>query len=502
MKILHKTLLLLTLLAGFTACESLDEKPFSFIGVDNIYQNEGDVDKALLGVYQTLFFPGVSDLWYTLSTSGPSEMMTVRLKMAAQGRQSSVDFNDTNPHGQFWNQFYQGINRANNVLKFTPTAGLEAGLEAEKMAEARFLRAFYYFHLARMFGGVPLQLEATEEFTDEAVKKPRSTLEETYAVIIDDLTFAADNLPATRPGAEFGRASAATANTLLGKVYLQMAGLPLQQTARYADAISTLEKVVGVHSLESSFADVFALTNEGNNEIIFARPNIANVQGSGTVMTFFQGAPNTPFAFPFGQYQLAFTELLYNSFDTFDLRRDVTFLYTYNHVGTGAEITYNPSGAATPGLQFGGPRSPNGIPIGKFKDPSNTLNPFGHGNDLIFLRYADVLLMLAEAENETGDAGTALGYLNEVLNRAGLENETTTDQAELREIIKLERKKELAGEFHEYFDLQRWGDLEASMAVNPDAVLLNVAYNPKLELYPIPRGVLETNPNLVQNPGY
>ncbi|WP_020571566.1 RagB/SusD family nutrient uptake outer membrane protein [Neolewinella persica] len=502
MKFYHKAFFILALATGFTACETLDEVPFTFIGVENIYQDESDVDKALLGVYQTLFFPGVNDLWYTLTTSGPSEMMTVRLKMAAQGRQASVDFNDTNPHGSFWNQFYQGINRANEVIDNIPKAGLESSLQDAKIAEARFLRAFYYFHLARMFGGVPLQLEPTRDFSDEAVKKPRSTLEEVYAVILEDLTFAATNLPATRSSGDFGRASAATANTLLGKVNLQMAGQPLQQTARYADAITALEKVVGVHALESNFANVFNIATEGNNEIIFARPNISNINGSGTVMTFFQGAPNTPFAHPFGQYQLAFTELLYNSFDSTDLRRDVTFLYTYNHVGTGEEISYDPTGAATAGLQFGGPRSPNGIPIGKFKDQSNSLSPFGHGNDLIFLRYADVLLMLAEAENEMGDDGAARGYLNQVLNRAGLDNEDENDQAALRAIIKLERKKELAGEFHEYFDLQRWGDLEASMAVNPDAIMLNVAYDSKLELYPIPRGVLETNENLTQNPGY
>lgn len=502
MKLYHKALFLLTIFAGFTACESLDEKPFSFIGVDNIYQDEADVDRALLGVYQVLFFPGTADLWYTLSGSGPSEMVRARAKNGGQGRMSSVNFNDTNPHGQFWAIFYRGINRANNVIKFIPNAGLDSALNDAKIAEARFLRGFYYFNLARMFGGVPLQLEATEEFSDEAVKKPRASLEETYAIILEDLNFAAANLPATRPANDFGRASAATANALLGKVLMQMAGKPLMQTNRYAEAITALEKVSGVHSLMPSFSDVFDIATEGNNEIIFARPNLSNVEGSGTVMTFFQGAPQTPFAFPFGQYQLGFSELLYAAFDSTDLRRDVTFLYTYNNVNNGTEINYQPSGMATPGLQFGGPRRPNGIPIGKFKDPSNSLNPFGHGNDLIFLRYADVLLLLAEAENEGGDAGAALGYLNQILDRAGLDDEDEADQNALREIIKLERKKELAGEFHEYYDLQRWGDLEASMAVNPDAIQLNVVYEAKLELMPIPRGILETNENLTQNPGY
>lgn len=501
MKLISKILFLAALVTAFSACENLEEEPFSFIGVDNIYQDEDDVDKALLGVYSTLFFPGNTDLWYTLSGSGPSEMMRVRAKGGAQGRMSSVNFQDTNPHGSFWATFYRGINRANNVIKFLPNAGLEADLAAEKEAEARFLRGFYYFNLARMFGGVPLPLEATEDFSDEAVKTPRATLEETYAVIVADLTFAASNLPDSRSAAEFGRASSATANALLGKVYMQMAGRPLMQTERYADAVAALEQVGSQHRLMENYADVFDIATEGNAEIIFARPNLSNVEGSGTVMTFFQGAPQTPFAFPFGQYQLGFSEMLYEAFDSTDTRRDVTFLFRYNHVTTGEEIVYNsPDNPA--GLQFGGPRRPLGIPIGKFRDPSNNLNPFGHGNDLIFLRYSGTLLLLAEAENEMGNTAAALGYLNEVLNRAGLDDETESDRGNLREIIKLERKKELAGEFHEYYDLQRWGDLEASMAVNPDAIQLGVVYEPKLELMPLPRGVLETNPNLVQNPGY
>ncbi len=492
--------ILLLLALALTGCESLEEKPFSFLSPENIYQNEDDVDKAILGVYQTLNFNGVNDLWYTLTTSGPSENVTVRLKQGAQGRMASVDFNETNPHGAFWSEFYAGINRANTVIALTPNVGLEAAVQEAKIAEARYLRAFFYFQLVRMFGGVPLQLEPTADFSDEAVKKPRTTIEEVYAVIIEDLMDAAAKLPESWPAADYGRATSGAANALLGEAYLTMAGRPLQQTARYADAIAALEKVEGKYALLENYADVFAIDNEQNTETIFSRINISNIFGSGTVLTFFAGAPNTPFAFNGGQYQLAFNEVLYDKFDSTDLRRDVTFLYTYIN-DKGQQVTYNsPENPA--GLQFGGPKAPNGIPLGKLKDPSNTLNPFGHGNDLIFLRYADVLLMLAEAQNENGDAAAALPYLNQIRQRARLADLTETNPATLRELIKDERKKELAAEFTEYYDLQRWGDLEASMAINPDSELLGVTYDPKYELLPIPRGVLETNEKLIQNPGY
>ncbi len=494
-------LLLLSLVIGLTACENLEEKPYSFLSVSNLYQNEQDVDRALLGTYQAMFFDGVTDLWYFLSTSGPSPNVTVRLKPQAQGRMSSVNFNATNPHGSFWGQFYQGINRANTVIENTALAGLDPALESEKIAEARFLRGYYYFQLLHLFGGVPLQLQATQDFSDEAVKKPRATVQETYDVIVEDLTFAAENLPANRPATQFGRAIQGTANAVLGKVYLTMSGTgPLAAGDHYQEAITALERTEGVYSLQDNFADVFTIANEQNSEIIFARPDLSNVQGSGTVLTFFAGAPNSPFAFNGGQYQFAFTERLYNLFDSTDTRRDATFLYSYVN-DKGQEITYNsPDNPA--GIQFGGPMAPNGIPMAKLKDPSNTLNPFGHGNDLIFLRYADVLLMLAEAYNETGNAGQALDYLNQVRQRAGVEDETDSDAGNLREIIKIERQKELAGEFTEYYDLQRWGDLEASMLENIDSEQLGVSYEPKFELMPIPQGVLETNENLEQNPGY
>ena len=128
-------------------------------------------------------------------------------------------------------------------------------------------------------------------------------------------------------------------------------------------------------------------------------------------------------------------------------------------------------------------------------------SPFSHRSDFIFMRYGDVLLMLAEALNESGSS-LALTYLNEIRNRAGLDNITTADQSELREVIKQERKWELAGEFTEYPDLQRWGDIEQSLQNNEDAQFFGTVYNPKLELLPIPQSQIDNNENLVQNPGY
>ena len=500
MKIIKLNIFLLLLLGAMGCKKNLDEVPYSFLSNSNLYKNEADVDKAIIGAYSSLNFTGVNDLWFFLMTSGPSENVVVRLKAGAQGRMSSLGFIDTDPEGGIWNDLYNGINRANSVIDNVKKAGLDSSTENTKIAEAKFLRAFDYFYLVRFFGGVPLQLSETTSFDDNSIKKPRNSVQEVYNSIIEDLNFAENHLPPVISKSNNGLPSSYAAKALLGKVYLTMAGKPLMQTDMYAKAIAELDGVVGKYSLVPNFADVFSIDNEFNSEIIFARPDISGLDGAGTVLTFFAGAPNTPYAFNGGQYQFALSDSFYNSFAPNDTRRDETMLYSYTD-RQGRLVTYN-SLTNPSGLPFGGPKAPNGVPFGKLKDPSNSLSPFDHGNDLIFLRYADVLLMLAEANNEAGNAPAALPFLNEVRERAGLSDVTETDQMALRVIIKQERKWELAGEFTEYFDLQRWGDIQASMSVNPDSKQENVSYDPKLELFPIPLSQIQANGNLTQNPGY
>ena len=497
---MYKFLFLAVVWFAFTACESLEEVPFSSLAVDNLYQDEDDVDAALFGVYSSLNV-GNNDLWYFLATSGPGESVVVRLKGDGnQGQLSSLTFNPGTAHGVWWSNFYRLINRANSVMANVGRAGLSPEVEEAKVAEARFLRAFSYFQLVKWFGAVPLHLEETNDFSDEAVKKPRSSIEEVYQVVIDDLMYAESRLPVSWSGPDLGRATSGAAKAYLGKVYLNMAGLPLEQTDKYQLAADKLQEVVnsGQYALQADFGEVFSIDNEFNSELVFIRPNVRE-NGAGTVLTFFAGAPNTPFANRNGQYQFGFTEDFYNSFDTTDLRRDVTLLYSYTDAA-GRPVTYN--SPDNPPLPFGGYNGDKGIGFGKLKDGLNDVSAFAHTNDILYMRYADVLLMLAESLNGAGQSEEALNYLNQVRTRAGLEDVSTTDQSELLEIIKQERKWELAGEYQEYPDLQRWGDIEASLANNRDAQIFNTVYTPAIELLPIPQSQVDVNENLTQNPGY
>lgn len=486
------------------SCQKLDEKPFSSLSVANLYQNEADVDRAILGIYdpqQNPFF----DFDLMLLTTAPSEHAVVRFKESYQGKYSSFSSDANDPAiNDIWTQMYLGINRANTVIDNVKRAGLEQSIENEKIAECKFMRAYYYFHLVRLFGGVPLHLTETTDFSDEALKKPRNTIEEVYNTILDDLTFAEQYLPNVRSAANLGRATNGAAKSILGKVYLTMAGKPLLQTNRYQDAVTKLKEVVDNRSaygyeLLNNYSDIFSDNTEFNSEVIYAVPSIRQF-ADGNLLTFFAGAPNCTWAYSGGQYQFGFSLDFYNSYSETDLRKNSALIYSYVDLN-GNKVTYNdPNNSAD--LPFGGYKDPSGIVTGKLKDSGNKLNPFTHDNDQIYLRYADVLLMLSEAYNETGNSGNALLYVNMIRKRAGLVNITTADQAQLKLKIRQERNWELVGEFTEFYDLQRWGIIKDIISKSPDAIANHVSYNIRQELYPIPQSQINANPNLKQNPGY
>ncbi len=508
---MKKIISIFVLIICLTGCEPLEETPYDFLSVENLYRNEADVDGALFGVYSTLNNTN-HDLWYFLSTSGPGESVTTRFNAANQLFLSGLNFNPGLAHGVWWTNFYRGINRANAVIANVSNANLEPELEEQKIAEARFQRAFFYFNLVKWFGDVPIYLEETTEFTDDVIFRPRSSKEEVYAAIIEDLQYAETRLPLSWDASNFGRATSGAAKGFLGKVYLNMAGKPLEQIEMYALAAAKFQEVVNsnAYSLQADFGSIFSLANENNSELIFVRPNVED-NAAGTILTFMAGPPNTPFANRNGQYQFGFSLNFYNSFSEDDLRRDVTLQYEYVDA-LGRTIIYNspnnpgqpgnPASPSNPALPQGGYKEPGGVAFGKLKDAQNDVSPFAHDNDIIYMRYADILLMLAESLNESGNSGAALPFLNQVRSRAGLADIANADVNSLRAVIKQERKWELAGEFQEYGDLQRWGDIESTISNNVAAQRIGISYGAFMELLPIPQGQLMDNPNLTQNPGY
>jgi hypothetical protein len=361
--------------------------------------------------------------------------------------------------------------------------------------------------MVRVFGGVPLHLEPTNEVSDDLLNGnslPRNTAQEVYDAIIADLQYAEDKLPATRPSNENGRPTNGSVKSLLGEVYLQMAGLKQTNPSlgitggSYQLAVDKLLEVVNsnVYDLQPTYGAVFDTNNEFNSEVIWGQPNIIGNTLAANLIPWSMRPPNTPGAAAagvggFNEWGLSLE--FYESFDPTDPRRDVTMAYSYTAFN-GQTITFNQPPFPVFEYEIAAYDERTGLGFNKWFKGGGNGNNFNE-NDDVFIRYADVLLMLAEAYVGDNKPAQALPYINEVRDRVGLDLLTSVTL----EDIKQERAWELAGEYQEYFDLQRWGDVEKAMIEGPDVV---AQYGQKYETMPLPTDALQRNANLVQNEGW
>lgn len=362
-----------------------------------------------------------------------------------------------------WRMSYVAIQRCNVVLNRIEQVNFRvAATKNARIGEMKFIRALLYFNLVRFYGEVPL---VTQETSDPNVffGQGRTAVSEVYTQIIKDLTESAAVLPTTTTQA--GRVIKTAAQALLGKVYLTQ--------KEYVKAKTELGAVISsnVHLLLPNTADVFALTNENNREVIFAVQFGSGINSNteGSIM-YQQFAPSNTVSGAKG-HNLP-TKELYAKYGANDTRKA-------NYV----DITAN------------------GTPYNnKLKRPTTVITD--GGSDVVILRYADVLLMQAEVENELGNTATAQTLLNQVRTRAKLPNTTATTQAELRGAIDFERRLELAGEGHRWLDLLRTG--QAITVMNDWFKVQNVpiTVTNKNLLFPIPQKQIDTDPTIKQNAGY
>ena len=399
----------------------------------------------------------------------------------------------TNGHtNTLWTGYYSLINKANIVLdqvanNAAVTATPEAKMQAE--AEAKFIRGYAYFMLVRLFGRVPIVDKIYTDVTSQS-NIPQSTAAQVYAFIESDLKTAAAGLPATWDSRFTGRATSGAANGMLAKVYLY------QQ--KWALALSTAQLVInsGVYDLSTPYAQIFSETGENSKESVFeiqATANATNPEAYGVQYTNVQGVRGTG-AWDMGWGFNVPSTQLEAAYETGDPRRARTILYA------GGTSIY---GEAIPaGLP--NPRYNNKV----YTNPSvrsSVGNRFGWWMNVRILRYADVVLMAAEAANETGNATLALDYLERVRARARAGNAallprvTTTDAAALRTAIRQERRVELGMEHERFFDTVRWGIAQQVLAAAG-----KTNFNPARDvLLPIPQTQIDLSKGvLTQNPGY
>ena len=429
---------------------------------------------------------------------------------------------------------WQGIQRANLAIDEIPTTRIETeGTEADKQAkyrdrylgEAYFLRGYYYFRLARMFGGMPL-IDYVIKSSNQWAQK-RATMDETLNFAIDDFK-RAENLLWEKDkysNEELGRATKGAAQAMLLKAnlyradYQRNAGNETEAQKYFAEAAKWGEKVIKSrqYSLWPNYLDNFRLANENGRESVFeiqyTEEATSDYGGEGytrgTMTTILQRSRSSAFGEAGWGYNRP-TQNLYNEYEAGDARRDETIL-----VPTDVQIE-------TPAQEiYCGDRMLN-RKYAMYNDGTNggiykLAHPTRSPKNNIQIRYADVLLMYAEACCETGDLPSAKTALKEVRDRAGLsqfpytaviQGQTVTyndNQEDLRKAIRHERRVELAMEGHRWFDLTRWGiakeTMDTYMAGETEEAkeLYGTFQKGKHELFPIPSKEIDLS-GIEQNP--
>ncbi|HEX5172073.1 MAG TPA: RagB/SusD family nutrient uptake outer membrane protein [Cyclobacteriaceae bacterium] len=388
---------------------------------------------------------------------------------------------------RWWNTLYEGVKRANVVTEKVQAIVMDENLKGRYIGEAKFLRALFYFDLVRAWGGVPISTTTTP-----ALDQTRASVEEVYGLIEQDLIDAMGVLPekSQYPAGDLGRATKGAAKGLLAKVYLfqndfinaEKYAMEVINSGEYAleQNFEDANSVNGEHGVES----VFEIGSAPYESLINGGSQYANVQGV-------RGTPNRGWGFNRPTIDLQ------NSFEADDPRLDATVIYL-GEVLDGVTILGD---GQTPDET----RDGNGTLIEiecynqKTWTPGQTVPPsFGHNRRI--LRYADVLLMAAEALNENGKSAEALIYLNEIRARARggnvgiLPDVSDTDKNILRDKIFLERRHELALEGHRFWDLVRTG--RAPAVLGPLGFITG-----KHELLPIPQSEIDlTQKRISQNP--
>lgn len=442
------------------SCSSdfLELAPKNEANVQNFYQTASDFNIAVIACYSKL--QGQINYYTELSEYRSDNLYLNAPTAGTQDRYDVDHFVETPSNGilqSYWANFYNGVFRCNLVINKIDDIDFDEQLKEQYKGEALFIRALTYFNLYRTWGGVPVTLKVVSP--SEALGIGRSTSEEMYHYIVDDLKKAVDYLPESYGASDIGRATSNAARALLGKVYLTF--------GKYEEARDILGDIIDKYTLEENPQDVFDVNNEMNGEIVFAirfsRAIVDEGHGLWFTTSDLSVSPIAP-------------ELI-GAYDNNDKRKEL--------------LEYVKSG--------------NVYVVKKYYDELNATTQ-NAGNDYILLRYADVLLMYAEVLNEISyngsDSSPALKYLNDVHTRAGLNPikiAEVPNQESFRKAILDERRKEFPLEGHRWFDLIRMGAVEEEMH--------KVGLSPEKYryVYPIPKTELErvnNNSLLWQNPEY
>jgi len=458
--------------------------------------NQGGLEGQVFGLYGNFLdrngsYHGFSSIpWFALNSFRGDDAM--KGSSAADGADWETvydNFQYQKAHWSasiYWDQHYNMINKANTVLHIADSLGLSDPASLINVGEAKFFRALTYFNLVRVFGEVP-KIDFKINNPNDA-KKPKATVAQIWALIDADLAAAIANLP---PDWNNAAGNSRFPGRLTRYAALALAGKTKMYRNDWAGALGLLQQVInsGKYELLNDYSNLFKVAGENSKESLFeiqayVGPN--GVPNSGHEFGVEQGVRGS------GVWDLGWGWNVPEpgqeaSYASGDKRKTATILYSGQDDGYGKTV---PSFPTVPRLYWNKKVYP---------EPSmQTLTGRRQNNWLnhILLRYADVLLLAAEAANESGgtaNENNAVTWVNMVRSRAGLPNISFTTKAAMRDIIKQERRSELAMEGERFFDLVRWGDAET--------VLGSRGYTPCHKYYPLPQSAIDfAGGVLVQNP--
>ena len=477
-------------------CDFLNRSPYDSVDTSQGFQTVADAEAAVNAAYQPLQWAKLYNMriWTLDIIAGNSEV----------GAGGGTDGEETVDLANFiadadnfaaldlWRGPSPGILRCNFVLQKVPAMDIDEAIKNRILGEAYFLRAHYYFILVRLFGGVPLQTEPAD--SDSDLLLPRASADDIYERIMDDLDQAIRLLPkrSEYTQANMGRATKEAAMAELARVYMTY----YQDYEHYQEVVTLCDAIGAMgYRLEEDYANLWNPAKQNGVESIFevqyygkTNYDFWSNENQASWLSTFTGPRNSGMAAGCYGWNQPTAEFV-SQYEVGDLRKEKTIFYT---------------GCPTfDGMTYSSAYSTTGYNVRKFLLTKTQSPDYNTSNqNWVVTRYADVLLMKAEALNEMGQTTLAEAPLYEVRCRAGLTKRSDIEglsQMQMREKIIHERRMELAFEGHRWFDMIRYKD---NYALNFLHSIGKTAASSKHLLLPIPTQEREANPKLTQNPGW
>ncbi len=470
MIIMKKIICTLSILSLLGSCSSdiLNTLPEADKVTSNFYKDASQIEQGVNGVYGSLQYTGQYKQGLLTIGEIPSDNTFDEVPANDNFTYGEFDFFTIQPTNSLienaWKDNYVGIQQANIILnRIGSITDMSEGTRKTRIGEMKFLRALMYFNLVRIFGDVPL---VTQETTDvnSYFGQSRTPANEVYNFVEGELKEAITLLPAT--AAQKGRATKGAAMGILGRV--------LMTRNKFSEALPYLSQIDGLgYSLLSDVTKIFDVTNKNNAEIIFDVQFASGLNGNSEGSNAFQlFSPSGTVSGAKG-HNLP-TKEVYNLYSSADKRRNA-------YIGL----------------------TNNGVPYTKKLVKTSSAVDDG-GSNVVVIRLADVYLMMAECYAQANDLTNANLYLNKIKTRAGITNVNLTSQQALLAEIDKERRLELIGEGHRWFDLVRTGKAVQVMtqyfAVTPGYSTATIDQHNLL--MPVPQNQINTDPAIKQNPGY